>query len=407
MSEADLTIKLGVEEEFFLVDPETRDLESDPAPGIFEACERGSGPHTIAHEVLRTQIESSTKACGSVAEAREAVRETRRLVVESAGQHGVAVMAASSHPFAEWRSQLITPKERYERFAVTFQDSVRQLLVGGMHIHAGFGDPDSRIRVMTALRRYLPLLHALSASSPFRAGRETGFKSYRLTIMGALPRTNLPGPLSSWADYDRLVAAYQRMNFIQNGSELWWDIRPSHRFPTVEMRICDVCPRLDDVAGIVALYASLVRRLLRLDSQGLLPPDPPTEIIAENRWLAQRYGVLAFLGDARGRRTRGTSGYARGSSISGGRCLSSAAAGAAPRAHHHSGRQRRRPADRPLPPPPAGGRHRGGGAAGRGRPGGRGNAGRNRGRWIALRQHRGGRRAAPCSSRTSTAWRWS
>ena len=300
MSEADLTIKLGVEEEFFLVDPETRDLESDPAPGIFEACERGSGPHTIAHEVLRTQIESSTKVCGSVAEAREAVRETRRLVVESAGQHGVAVMAASSHPFAEWRSQLITPKERYERFAVTFQDSVRQLLVGGMHIHAGFGDPDSRIRVMTALRRYLPLLHALSASSPFRAGRETGFKSYRLTIMGALPRTNLPGPLSSWADYDRLVAAYQRMNFIQNGSELWWDIRPSHRFPTVEMRICDVCPRLDDVAGIVALYASLVRRLLRLDSQGLLPPDPPTEIIAENRWLAQRYGVLAFLGDARG-----------------------------------------------------------------------------------------------------------
>ena len=300
MSEADLTIKLGVEEEFFLVDPETRDLESDPAPGIFEACERGSGPHTIAHEVLRTQIESSTKVCGSVAEAREAVRETRRLVVESAGQHGVAVMAASSHPFAEWRSQLITPKERYERFAVTFQDSVRQLLVGGMHIHAGFGDPDSRIRVMTALRRYLPLLHALSASSPFRAGRETGFKSYRLTIMGALPRTNLPGPLSSWADYDQLVAAYQRMNFIQNGSELWWDIRPSHRFPTVEMRICDVCPRLDDVAGIVALYASLVRRLLRLDSQGLLPPDPPTEIIAENRWLAQRYGVLAFLGDARG-----------------------------------------------------------------------------------------------------------
>ena len=300
MSEPDLTITLGVEEEFFLVDPETRDLESDPDPGIFEACERNRGPHTIAHEVLRTQIETSTKVCHSVAEARQAVREARGVVVGAAAKHGVAVLAASTHPFAEWRSQLITPKERYERFAVTFQDSVRQLLVGGMHIHAGFGDPDSRIRVMTAMRRYLPLLHALSASSPFRAGRETGFKSYRLTIMGALPRTNLPGPLSSWAEYDRLVAAYQRMNFIQNGSELWWDIRPSHNFPTVEMRICDVCPRLDDVAGIVALYASLVRRLLRLDGKGALPPDPPTEIIAENRWLAQRYGVLAFLGDARG-----------------------------------------------------------------------------------------------------------
>ena len=300
MSEQDLGITLGVEEEFFLVDPETRDLESDPDPGIFEACDRNSGPHTVAHEVLRTQIETSTRVCGSVAEACDAVRETRRLVIEAAAGHGVAVLAASSHPFAEWRSQLITPKERYERFAVTFQDSVRQLLVGGMHIHAGFGDPDSRIRVMTAMRRHLPLLHALSASSPFRAGRETGFKSYRLVIMGALPRTNLPGPLTSWAEYDRLVAAYQGMHFIQNGSELWWDIRPSQHFPTVEMRICDVCPRLDDVAGIVALYASLVRRLLRLDRQGLAPRDPPTEIIAENRWLAQRYGVLAFLGDARG-----------------------------------------------------------------------------------------------------------
>ena len=300
MSEQDLGITLGVEEEFFLVDPETRDLESDPDPGIFEACDRNSGPHTVAHEVLRTQIETSTRVCGSVAEACDAVRETRRLVIEAAAGHGVAVLAASSHPFAEWQSQLITPKERYERFAVTFQDSVRQLLVGGMHIHAGFGDPDSRIRVMTAMRRHLPLLHALSASSPFRAGRETGFKSYRLVIMGALPRTNLPGPLTSWAEYDRLVAAYQGMHFIQNGSELWWDIRPSQHFPTVEMRICDVCPRLDDVAGIVALYASLVRRLLRLDRQGLAPRDPPTEIIAENRWLAQRYGVLAFLGDARG-----------------------------------------------------------------------------------------------------------
>ncbi len=300
MTGAEPAITLGVEEEFFLVDPDTRDLESDPAPAIFEACERRCGPHTIAHEVLRSQIETSTKVCTSVAEVREAVRETRRLVIESAGTHGVAVLAASSHPFAEWRSQLITPKQRYEQFVVTFQDSVRQLLVGGMHIHAGFGDPDSRIRVMTALRRYLPLLHALSGSSPFRGGRETGFKSDRLTIMGALPRTNVPGPLTSWAEYERLVAVYQDMQFIQNGSELWWDIRPSEYFPTVEMRICDVCPRLDDVAAIVALYSTLVRWLVRLDHRGLLPPDPPTEIIAENRWLAQRYGVLAFLGDTGG-----------------------------------------------------------------------------------------------------------
>ena len=296
-SESDLNITLGVEEEFFLVAPGTRDLESNPNPGIFEACERNRGPHTVAHEVLRTQIETSTRVCGSVTEACEAVRETRRLVIEAAAEHGVAVMAASTHPFAEWKSQLITPRERYQRFVVTFQESVRQLLIGGMHIHAGFGNPDSRIRVMTAMRPYLPLLHALSTSSPFHGGRETGFKSNRLNILGVLPRTSLPRPLSSRAEYERLVATYQRMRFIQSGSELWWDIRPSQNFPTVEIRICDVCPRLDDVASIVALYASLVRRLSRLDCAGLLPPDPPTEIIAENRWLAQRYGVLAFFGD--------------------------------------------------------------------------------------------------------------
>ena len=299
MSEPGLDITLGVEEEFFLVDPETRDLVSDPLPAIFEACQRDCGPHRVVHEALRSQIETNTRVCGSVAEVREALRETRRLVVESAARHGVAVMAASSHPFASWQTQLVTPRERYERFAVTFQETMRRLLVGGMHVHAGFGDPDSRLRIMTAVRRHLPLLHALSTSSPFHAGHETGFKSYRLSIMGAMPRTSLPAPLASRADYERVVAAYQRMQFIESSSELWWDVRPSLAFPTVEMRICDVCPRLDDAVGIVALYAALVRRLARLDGRGRLPPDPPTAIIAENRWIAQRYGVLAFFGDVR------------------------------------------------------------------------------------------------------------
>ncbi len=168
-----------------------------------------------------------------------------------------------------------------------------------MHIHAGFGDADSRIRVMTAIRRYLPLLNALSTSSPFNAGRETGYKSYRLSIMGALPRTGLPAPLWSRAEFDQLVADYQRMNLIGDGSELWWDIRPSQRFPTIELRICDLCPRIDDAMCLAALYGSLIRRLSRLDREGALPAEPPTEIINENRWLAQRYGVLAFLGDTR------------------------------------------------------------------------------------------------------------
>ena len=295
-----LAITLGVEEEFFLVDPESRDLLADPDTRIFETCEARRGPHKIVRELLRTQIETNSRVCASTAEVRTALLETRRIAVQAAEEYGAAVMAASTHPFADWRAQAPTPRERYERITVTFQESVRRFLIGGMHIHAGFGDPDSRIRVMTAIRRYLPILHALSATSPFNEGHETGFKSYRLNLIGNLPRTGMPGPLRSRAEFDRLVADYQRMDFIGDGSELWWDIRPSPTFPTIEMRICDVCTRIDDATCMAAIYACLVRRLLRRDREGALPPEPPTEIIAENRWLAQRYGVLAFFGDERG-----------------------------------------------------------------------------------------------------------
>ena len=176
---------------------------------------------------------------------------------------------------------------------------MRRLVVNGMHVHAGFGDPDSRIRVMTALRRYLPLLNALSGSSPFYDARESGFKCGRLNLFEAMPRTSIPGPLHSRAEFDALVDAYRRLAFIGDGSEIWWDIRPSGSYPTVELRICDVCPRIEDALCIAAMCACLIRMLLRLDLADALPDEPPTEIIAENKWLAQRYGMLAFLGDTR------------------------------------------------------------------------------------------------------------
>ena len=297
MSPEESPITFGLEEEFFLVDPESRDLIADPDPALFEACERNSGPHKVVHELLRTQIETNTRVCHSVADLRTALLESRALVVATAARFGAAVMGASTHPFAQWSAQAITPKERYGRLAMRFQEVLRRYLVGGMHVHVGFGNADSRVRVMTALRRYLPVLHALSTSSPFNGGRETGFKSYRLMLMGSMPRTNLPPPFRSRAEFDRLVADYQALEFIEDGSELWWDMRPAVRFPTVEMRICDICPRLEDALSIVALLACLVRRLLRLDGDSGLPPEPPTELIAENRWYASRYGALAFLGN--------------------------------------------------------------------------------------------------------------
>lgn len=296
-NQKDLDITIGVEEEFFLVDPESRDLIADPNPAIFETCEAGIEPHKVTREVIRSQVETNTRVCNSVAEAREALRETRRVVIEAAEAHGAAVLGSSTHPFAQWRELKVTAKERYARFLMTFQETIRRMVIGGMHIHAGFGDPESRIRVMTAIRRYLPAIHALSTSSPFNAGSDTGYKSYRLNLFGNLPRTNLPPPLRSRAAFDKIISEYQRMKFIETGSEIWWDVRPAHAFPTIELRICDICPRLEDAIAITALYVSLLRWLMRQDEAGDLPPEPLTEIIAENRWVAHRYGTLSFFGD--------------------------------------------------------------------------------------------------------------
>ena len=296
----DLDITFGVEEEFFLVDPETRDLLAEPDEAIFYECARRAGEHKVAPEFLRSQIETATAVCHSVSEVREALSQTRSAVVTAAEKHGAQAIAASIHPFAAWSTQVVSVGRRYREFAVTFQEAVRRLIIGGMHVHVGFGDNDIRIRVMTALRRHLPLLHALSGSSPFHAGRETGFKSYRLTIFGTLPRTGIPRPLNSWQEFDALTRDYRRMELIENAGEFWWDIRPSHTYPTVEMRICDVCPRVEDAIAISALYGCLVRNLWRRAIADTLPPEPPTEIINENRWLAQRYGMLAFLGNVDG-----------------------------------------------------------------------------------------------------------
>ena len=302
MSASDLDVTIGVEEEFFLVDPETRDLVSDPGPGHLRGVR--TEPRPAPGGAGRCCGPRSRPTRGSARRWRrcaEALRETRRLVIESAARHGVAVMAASSHPFADWRTQLVTARERYERFAVTFQESIRRLLVGAMHVHGGFGDPDSRIRVMTAIRRYLPLVHALSTSSPFHAGRETGFKSYRLSIMGALPRTSLPGPLVSVADYDRVVRAYQRMKFIEDSSELWWDVRP---FPSLSdggdayLRCLPAPRRRGEHRGrSTPAWSGACCSCITEDC---CHPIRPRRSSPRTGGSAQRYGVLAFLGDVRG-----------------------------------------------------------------------------------------------------------
>lgn len=288
-------ITLGIEEELMVVDPWSRDVVANPDPGIFDECRRTAGEHRVANELLLSQIETNSRICSSIAELRASLRETRSIVVDAAGKFGAAVIASSTHPWAHWQTQRVTPRRRYREAEITFQHGVRQFFVGGMHIHAGFGDRDLRIRVMTALRQYLPVFLALSTSSPFHAGRLTGLKSYRVTVIGALPRTGMPRAIGSYREYESILERYRSIGAVEDGSELRWDIRPSASYPTVEMRICDICPRMEDAVAIAALYACLIRSLARKIEAGVQSPEPSQELIEESRWLAQRYGTLAFL----------------------------------------------------------------------------------------------------------------
>ena len=290
-----MEITLGIEEELMIVDAQTGDVVSDPDPALFERARARAAPHRVVSELLRSQIETNSKVCASVAEIGQSLRETRAAVIDAARAHGARVIASSTHPWARWESQQVTEKPRYRSVTADFQDTARRFFVGGMHIHAGFGDADLRIQVMDALLPYLPLVLALSASSPFHAGRLTGLKSYRQTAIGALPRTGLTPVMRGEPEFERIVRTYREIGAIADASELRWDIRPSASYPTIELRICDICPRIEDAVAIAALYACLIRELAEAIRAGTRPAMPAREVIEESRWLAQRYGTFAFL----------------------------------------------------------------------------------------------------------------
>ena len=204
------------------------------------------------------------------------------------------------HPYSRWEEQQVTDKARYRSFEVELQDAVRQFFIGGMHVHAGFADPETRVRTMMAIMGDLPLLLALSTSSPFNAGRITGLKSFRHIAINALPRTGIPLQLRSWHDFERIVERYRSMGAIADASDLHWDIRPSARYPTIELRICDICPKREDAIAIAALYACLVRNAARAIEAGEKPEPVAAELTEERKWLAQRYGSFAQMPTGRG-----------------------------------------------------------------------------------------------------------
>jgi carboxylate-amine ligase len=293
---AEPAFTVGIEEEYLLVDRKTRDLVRDPPSALLEACQlRLEG--RASPEFLRCQIEVGTRVCATMAEARADLADLRATVAAEAREHGLAPIAASTHPFAAWDAQQPTDKERYHAIARDIQGPARRLTICGMHVHVGIGDPDLRIDLMSQAAYFLPHLLALSTSSPFWCGDDTGLKSYRIAVFDELPRTGLPEQFDSYGEFQRHLNVLVAAGIIEDGSKLWWDIRPSVRFPTLEMRISDICTRLDDGIAVAALYRCLLRMLWRLRRGNQRWRRYAAMLINENRWRAQRYGIDEGLVD--------------------------------------------------------------------------------------------------------------
>ncbi|MGH6816913.1 MAG: carboxylate-amine ligase [Hyphomicrobiaceae bacterium] len=293
MTEPSFTV--GIEEEYRLVSRTTRELAAAP-PELMEACAAELGER-VAPEFLKTQIEIGTAVCRSFAEVRRELQTLRSSLARLAGVHDLAPIAAGTHPFGLTGTLATTDKERYRVLAHDLAGVGRRLAICGMHVHVGIEDDDLRIDLMNQARYFLPHLLTLSTSSPFWEGKDTGLKSYRLAVMHELPRTGMPGRFAGWSEYRRTVGVLIDAGVIDDAGKVWWDIRPSARFPTLEMRITDVCPHIDDGICIAALYVCILRMLYRLRRANHSWRPYPVFLLEENRWRAQRYGVQGTLFD--------------------------------------------------------------------------------------------------------------
>ncbi|MBL8590281.1 MAG: carboxylate-amine ligase, partial [Methylobacteriaceae bacterium] len=289
----------GIEEEFFVSSmPGGNTVRRMPAD-FFAACEAAL-PGVVEPELLQSQIEVATPPCQSMAEARAALSRYRRTLGAVAADHGLAIIAAGTHPTALWSRQTSTDAARYDRLMKDLQMLGARNMVCGLHVHVGLPDPSRRAGVLTRLIPFLPLFFALSASSPFWQGRRTGLMAYRLAAYDELPRTGLPDAFESDADYRRYVDILVAAGAIPDASYIWWATRVSKAHPTLELRIADACTRLDDAIALAALFRALVRRIDRDDSINAGLGAVTRAIAVENKWRGQRYGVHGrFIDEAR------------------------------------------------------------------------------------------------------------
>jgi glutamate---cysteine ligase / carboxylate-amine ligase len=289
------TFTLGIEEEFAIIDPETRELRSH----IQEILEGGKVllKEQIKPEMHQSVVELGTEICSSVAHAREHVIELRSKLASLAGKAGLRIASTGTHPFSHWRDQLITEGERYKEIVKDMQQLARANLIFGLHVHVGIPNRESAIHVMNQARYFLPHIYALSVNSPFWVGQDTGLKGYRLKVFERFPRTGIPDAFESLSEYEDFCKLLVKTGCIDNPKKIWWDIRLHPFFDTLEMRVCDAQSRVDDTLAIAALIQAVIAKLYKLLRHNTTFRVYRRRLLDENRWRASRYGIEGKLID--------------------------------------------------------------------------------------------------------------
>jgi len=282
--------QFGIEEEYFLSDSETFEVAAETPDALFQAA-NGRTTGRVGREFLQAQIEVATKPHCFADTARHELRHLRHSAATAAAEHGLSILACGTHPLARWRESVQSPKDRYARVMDDLQMIGQRNMLCGMHVHVEIPEPSRRVDVMSRMLPYVALFIALSASSPFWQGRATGLKGYRLAAYDELPRTGLPEQFRTGADYDAYVDAMVLSGAIQDASHLWWAIRPSLNYPTLELRAPDCCTRLDDAIAIATLYRVLTRFLYQHPEHNAGLDSVDRAIAVENKWRAQRFGA--------------------------------------------------------------------------------------------------------------------
>lgn len=286
---------LGIEEEFQIVDPQSRELKSH----VSEMLEEGKLllGEKVKPEMIQSMIEVGTGVCKNIQEAREDISTLRCIISSLARKKGMEIVAASTHPFSKWSEQTIFEHDRYKLLVDELQMVARSLLIFGLHVHVGIENLDRRIHIMNAARYFLPHVLALTTSSPFWLGFNTGLKSYRSEVFKKFPRTDIPDHFESYQQYQSYVDLLIKMNCIDDGKKIWWDVRPHAHFPTLEFRICDIPTRVDDTIAVAALFQAIVAKLDTLIDKNLGFRLYSRRLIQENKWRAIRYGLDGMLLD--------------------------------------------------------------------------------------------------------------